>query len=107
MGRYQPLHKGHIKLIRTALDIGKRVCIAIKIMPRDRNNPFSYKARRKMFLDVFAKEIRSKKMRIIPIPDIDEVCWGRKVGWGVREIKLDSETEAISATQIRKANNFK
>jgi len=25
----------------------------------------------------------------------------RKVGWGIREIKLDEKTEAISATKIR------
>lgn len=105
IGRYQPLHHGHIKLIRTVLDEGKKICVAIKIMPVDENNPYSYSDRRKMFHKEFSHEIEAGKMKVIPLPDVSEVCHGRKVGWKVREIKLDAQTEAISATNIRKAKN--
>jgi len=40
-------------------------------------------------------------VKIIKIPDISNIVYGRKVGWDIREIKLDKEIEAISATSIR------
>lgn len=105
IGRYQPPHQGHIKLIRTVLNEGKKVCVAIKITPVDENNPYSYSDRRKMFYKEFSHEIKTRRIKVIPLPDVSEVCHGRKVGWKVREIKLDAQTEAISATDIRKAKN--
>lgn len=36
------------------------------------------------------------------IPDVIEICYGRKPGWGIREIRLSEELEEISATSIRK-----
>jgi len=102
IGRFQPLHKGHIKLIQTVLDEGKNVCIAIKDTELDENNPYNVLQRQAMFEEYFWEELSHGTMTIIIIPDIAEVCYGRKVGWGVREIRLDEETEKISATEIRK-----
>ncbi len=42
------------------------------------------------------------RVEIIYIPDITEVCYGRKVGWGIRRIPLPEEIESISGTKIRK-----
>lgn len=105
IGRFQPLHEGHIKLIRSVLDEGKNVCIALRGTPIDKDNPFSLLDRKAMFWGDFREELISDKMKLIEIPDIEEVCYGRKVGWGIREIRLDKDTEAISATKIREANN--
>ena len=71
--------------------------IAIRSTPRDENNPYSVTQRRKMIRQAFGK-----KVQIIVIPDIAEVCYGRKVGWKIREIRLDEETESVSASAIRK-----
>jgi len=60
-----------------------------------------------MFRKVFDEEIENKKLIIISIPDIEEICFGRKVGWGIREIRLDKTTEAISATKIREEEEKK
>jgi cytidyltransferase-like protein len=102
IGRYQPLHGGHIKLIRTVLDEGKNVCVALREADLGESNPYGYPERHRMFNEIFEKEIREKTLVVINIPDINNVCFGRGVGWGVREIKLDEETEKISATDIRK-----
>ena len=96
IGRFQPLHKGHIKLIQTVLDEGKNVCVALKDTPINDKNPYSIKQRKKMFNKVFGN-----KIIVMSIPNVKEVCYGRKVGWGIREIKLDKKTELISATKIR------
>ncbi|MDX9893649.1 MAG: adenylyl-sulfate kinase [Patescibacteria group bacterium] len=96
IGRYQPLHEGHIKLINKVLAEGKNVCVALRHTPIDKHNPYSIKERVEMF-----KKIFGDKIKVIAIPDITDVCHGREVGWGIREIRLDQATEEISATQIR------
>lgn len=99
IGRWQckELHAGHKKLIQTVLDEGKSVVIAIRNTLIDKNNPYTVEERREAIKSAFGD-----KVEIIVIPDIAEVCYGRKVGWEIREIRLDEETESISASQIRK-----
>ncbi len=97
IGRYQPLHEGHIALIRKVLDEGKNVCVALRDTPIDKDNPYSIDERKIMFYKEFELGVK-----VIAIPDIEEVVYGRKVGWGIREIRLDEKTESISATAIRK-----
>lgn len=99
IGRFQPLHDGHIKLIRKVLDEGKQVCVALRDTPKDKDNPYTIQERKAMFFNEFKHDVK-----IIVIPDIDEICYGRKVGWGIREIRLDKKTEKISATAIRNSN---
>jgi predicted nucleotidyltransferase len=40
--------------------------------------------------------------RVMIIPDIDSVNWGRKVGYTPRMIDVDLSVKAISGTKIRK-----
>jgi len=98
IGRYQPLHEGHIKLIRKVMkdDNVERVLIALRDTELDGSNPYTVSERIAMFRKEFGYEID-----VIKIPDIKEVCYGRKVGWGIREVRLDKDTEQISATKIR------
>jgi hypothetical protein len=55
-----------------------------------------------MFLQEFRKEIIHEIIKIVLIPDITEVIYGRNVGWGIREIRLPKDIEEISGTKIRK-----
>ena len=96
IGRYQPLHAGHIALIQSVIDEGKFPLVALRATVVDSSNPHSVEERKLMFKEVF-----EDKVKVIVIPDIDEVCYGRKVGWGIRQIHLDKKTEEISATEIR------
>jgi len=107
IGRYQPLHKGHIKLIKTVLKEGKKVLIALRETGVNKENPYSTSERRKMFWKAFENEMMDGTIKVIEIPDIEEICWGRGVGWGRREIRLDKQTEAISATKLRKRETKK
>ncbi|MFH1624471.1 MAG: adenylyltransferase/cytidyltransferase family protein [Pseudomonadota bacterium] len=101
IGRYQPLHEGHIKLMRHVLEEDKKnVCIAIRSTPKDNNNPFSIEQRCAMIQKEFGKEISQGRVAVCVIPDITEVCYGRDVGWGVREITLKNNGD-ISGTKIR------
>jgi len=100
IGRYQPFHEGHKRLIETVLNEGRNVAIALRDTPVTDKDPFSYRQRKAMIRREMEKW--GDRIKIIKIPDIEEVVFGREVGWGIRKIELDKETEEISATDIRK-----
>lgn len=98
IGRWQPLHEGHIKLIRSVLNEGKKVVIGLRDTPKDAKNPYSIEERKEMFRKAFGDEVE-----LIVLPDIAEVVYGRDVGYGIRQVPLDPYTEGISATKWREA----
>lgn len=101
IGRWSPLHKGHLALFDKVRKEGKKIAIAIRDTKRSEKDPFSVHKRKAMI------EEQVPDAKIVVIPDIEEVVYGRKVGWGVREIRLDDEVEAISATEIRNKSKEK
>lgn len=105
IGRYQPPHKGHKALIDTVLKEGNNVVIALRDTPIQETDPYTIEERFNMFKEMYPDAVMyPEKGRIVicAIPDISEVVYGRKVGWGIRQIHLDKEIEDISATEIRK-----
>ena len=95
-GRFQPFHDGHAAIVDKLLGEGKKVCIAIRDTPLSPTDPFSVAERIAM--------IRARyqfKVEIAVVPDIAEIVYGRDVGYGIREMRLSDEIEAISATKIR------
>ena len=106
IGRFQclPPHAGHLGIINTLLKEGKNVCIALRENDGTDKNPYSFEQRHREFMKIYGREVCEGKIKIIRLPDIEEVVYGRKVGWGIREIRLDTKTEAISGTELRKKN---
>lgn len=96
IGRWQPLHDGHKALFQTVLDEGKNLCVGIRDTPLSDTDPFTVDERTEMIKKAFPMA------KIIVIPDIEEIVYGRKVGYGVRELHLSPELEQISGTEIRK-----
>jgi len=41
------------------------------------------------------------KFKIVLVPNITNICYGRGVGYKIEEIVLDDKTQKISATKIR------
>lgn len=95
IGRWQPLHDGHKKLFDEIRKEGKQILIGIRNTGIDAINPYSVRER----IEMIKKEIPDAEF--IVLPDIGEVCYGRGVGYDIREIHLDKKVEAISATEIR------
>ena len=94
IGRWQVpngLHDGHKAMISKAKHVP---LIGIRDTPIDKDNPFSARKRQ--------ENIEALGFKTIILPDIGEVCYGRGVGYDVKEIKLDKKTESISATKIRR-----
>jgi len=100
-GRFQPLHAGHIKLIRTLLEEGDPVILGILNAPEAITDPYSLEERKDMIRKEFKDEIAIGMVGIVVLPFIKGIAFGRTVGYEIREIRLDDETESISGTQIR------
>ena len=100
IGRYQPFHAGHQRLIEEGLRRVGQVCIAVRNTHGiDAKNPlpfFAVKQRIETALSAY-----SGRFVVVPLPNITNVFYGRDVGYNVERIVLDEETEAISATKIR------
>lgn len=103
VGRWQPFHKGHKALIETVLKKGKPVVIAIRDTEISHSNPYSTFER----LSMIQKEFKEygELIKYVVIPDIDEICYGRDVGYAIRKIDLDKKTMNISGTKTREANS--
>lgn len=100
LGRYQPFHDGHKKLIIEGINRVGQVCIAIRdTQGVDEKNPFNF--------EQVEQNIRAAmheydgKYSIVRVPNITNIFYGRDVGYKIEQIVLDESTQNISATKIR------
>jgi nicotinamide mononucleotide adenylyltransferase len=101
IGRWQPLHEGHKQLFRQVINEGGKVCVAIRDVEVDEKNPFTP---HEIMLNIFEQmkpEAEAGKLKIITIPDICSVEFGRGVGYDIIEHIPPQEVADISATKIR------
>jgi len=95
IGRWQPLHQGHLALFEKMRSEGRKILIGIRNTGINEQNPYSVQER----IEQIKKQVPDAKF--VVMPDIEAVCYGRKVGYEIKEIKLEEELEKISATKIR------
>jgi nicotinamide mononucleotide adenylyltransferase len=101
IGRWQPWHDGHQWLIDQRLNEGKNVCIAIRDVEPDENQPWTAQQIKDNLKIRFINEITENKIKIIIIPDIESVNYGRGVGYDIIEHVPPQNVKEISATKIR------
>jgi adenylylsulfate kinase-like enzyme len=101
IGRYQPFHDGHKALVAEAIKRSGQCCIALRnVGGKDGDNPYSF--------EEVKENIHSacidfgNKLKVIEIPNIMDVFYGRGVGYNIEMLELSDELKAISATKIRK-----
>ena len=102
IGRWQPWHDGHRWLIDQQLKNNKNVCVAIRDMKTDENNPYSSQDIKNNIESHLSELINSGKVKVIIIPDIESINYGRGVGYEIIEHSPPEEIGSISATKIRK-----
>lgn len=98
IGRYQCPHKGHQAIFNSYLEKGEPICIAIRDVAPDEKNPFTAKEVLHLLYKLYGN---NPLVKIIIIPDIASVNYGRGVGYDVKEIKVTEQIANISATDIR------
>lgn len=101
-GRWQPFHDGHKTIIERKLREGKNVLIGVRDTGIDAKNPYSFEERKAMIEAAFPDMNGRVKVLDLGV-DIDEICYGRDVGYGITEIEPDPLSKQISASKIRSA----
>jgi adenylylsulfate kinase len=100
IGRYQPFHAGHKALVAEALKRTGQCCIALRdVGGIDEKNPYDFekvKAEIKTACTEFGN-----KIKIIELPNIMDIFYGRGVGYNIEQLELSKELQAVSATKIR------
>jgi cytidyltransferase-like protein len=103
IGRWQPLHDGHKWLFNQKLEKGENVCIAIRDVPKDDKNWWSAEEIKDNVEKEYSELISKGKVKVIIIPDIESINFGRGVGYDIIEHIPPQEINDISATKIREA----
>mgnify|MGYP000038131996 CR=1 FL=1 len=101
VGRWQPLHKGHQELFKRAMNEGKNVLICIRDIKPDEKNPFTAEEVKDNIMNFYSQEYIEGKVRVMVIPDICSIEFGRGVGYDIIEHIPPTEIGEISATKIR------
>jgi cytidyltransferase-like protein len=103
VGRYQPYHYGHINLIQQKLDQGIPALIMVRDIEPDEKNPFTTEQTVKM-IEKYHKT-KGDDVKVMIIPDIESVNYGRGVGYEINEYTPPSNGKEsfISATVIRES----
>ena len=101
IGRWQPLHDGHKELFNQAFNKGKNVLICIREGEQNKKNPFTSKEVEQNITTEFQQEINEGKVKVIIIPDICSVEFGRAVGYDIIEHIPPTKISEISATKVR------
>ena len=101
VGRFQPYHQGHIALIRQKLDEGVPALILIRDIEPDEKNPFTTQETALMITKYH--KAKGDDVKVMIIPDIESVNFGRGVGYEVNEFDPPKNIGWISATNIRES----
>ena len=101
VGRWQPLHKGHQWLFQQSLEEGKNVLICIRDVEPDEKNPFKPEEVKKDIENFYSDHLSTGRVKVIVIPDIESINYGRGVGYDIIEHVPPGDIHDISATKIR------
>tara|TARA_Y100000114_G_scaffold146458_1_gene157188 strand:- start:2200 stop:2550 length:351 start_codon:yes stop_codon:yes gene_type:complete len=101
IGRWQPWHQGHRWLIDQRLNEGKNVLICIRDVEPNEKQPWTPHEVLMNLSNELEELIQEGRIKVIIIPDIESVNYGRGVGYDVIEHVPPSDIKEISATKIR------
>ena len=100
LGRWQPWHAGHQKLFEETLKKTGQVNIMVRDVKGVDDNPFDFETVKKKIEERLNPEFEGR-FKVMLVPNITNICYGRGVGYKIEEIVLPEEIQKISATKIR------
>ena len=107
LGRYQPWHAGHRALFERAIAKSGQVIIQVRdCQGWNDSNPFDFE-RVKSFIKRDLDPIYQGQFKIMLVPNITEIVYGRDVGYKITQETFTDEIHSISATKIRKELGLK
>lgn len=100
LGRWQPFHEGHYKLFKEIVKKTGQVLIMVRDVQGVGDNPFDFDTVKHDIEERLDPDFKGQ-FKVVLVPNITNICYGRGVGYKIEEIVLDAETQKISATKIR------
>ena len=100
LGRWQPFHDGHYALFKEIVKITGQVCIQVRDVQGVDDNPFDFETVKKNIEEKLNREFEGR-FKIMLVPNITNISYGRGVGYKIEEVVLPEEIQKISATKIR------
>ena len=100
LGRWQPFHDGHYALFEETLKKTGQVCIQVRDVHGVEDNPFDFETIKKNIEKKLFPRFKNR-FKIILVPNITNICYGRGVGYKIEEVVLSEKIHQISATKIR------
>jgi phosphopantetheine adenylyltransferase len=101
LGRWQPFHEGHFTLFEEIIKKTGQVCIQVRDVQGVEDNPFNFDDVKKKISEKLEPKYKNR-FKIMLVPNVTNICYGRGVGYKIEEIVLSEEIQKISATNIRK-----
>jgi len=98
IGRWNPLHRGHIEIMRKRMEANPElpILVLVRATSYDRYSPLERAAMCRIWMQ-HEKIVGT----VLIIPDIKGVYYGRGVGYEVEMVEVDEDIKGISATDIR------
>ena len=100
LGRWQPFHDGHYALFEEIIKKTGQVWIQVRDVLGVDDNPFDFEAVKKNIEEKLNPKYKNK-FKIMLVPNITNISYGRDVGYKIEEVILSEEIQEISATKIR------
>ena len=100
LGRWHPFHDGHYALFEEIVKITGQVCIQIRDVQGVDDNPFDFETVKKNIEKILNLKYKNR-FKIMLVPNITNISYGRGVGYKIEEIELPEKIQKISATKIR------
>ena len=94
------IRDSHYTLFKEIIKKTGQVCIQIRDVQGVDDNPFDFDTVKKNIEDRLNPEFQGR-FKIMLVPNITNICYGRGVGYKIEEIVLSEEIQKISATKIR------
>ena len=100
LGRWQPFHEGHYALFEEIIKKTGQVCIQVRDVQGVDDNPFDFETVKKNIGERLSPKFKNR-FKVILVPNITNICYGRGVGYKIEEVVLSEKIHQISATKIR------
>ena len=101
LGRWQPFHDGHYALFEEIIKRTGQVYIQVRDVKGVDDNPFDFETVKSKIVERLEPKYKNR-FKVVLVPNITNICYGRGVGYKIEEIVLSEEIQKISATNIRK-----
>ena len=101
LGRWQPFHDGHFSLFEKIIKKTGQVCIQVRDIKGVDDNPFDFESIKSKIHERLDSKYKNR-FRVVLVPNITNICYGRSVGYKIEEVVLSEKIQKISATKIRK-----